>query len=154
MSIRRNQALGAQRPGAGKPAARLKPSSLLLGRSAECDVYLDHDTVSRRHARISATGDGRLRVEDLGSSNGTWRAHHGRWRAVRDESLAPETRIRFGEQEILLAQTLAAWSGLWLTQQPASIAPPPKGPVRLPPAEAGLDRPRRNPDTGDIEERD
>jgi len=45
-------------------------ASLTLGRGAEADVRIDHTSVSRRHA-ILHVGD-TIRVEDLGSSNGTW----------------------------------------------------------------------------------
>ena len=44
---------------------------LILGRGSRCDVVLDHDTVSRRHAMIARAGDG-WELSDLGSSNGTW----------------------------------------------------------------------------------
>ena len=44
--------------------------SLTVGRGAEADVRIDHTSVSRRHA-ILHIGE-TLRVEDLGSSNGTW----------------------------------------------------------------------------------
>ncbi|MCC6662233.1 MAG: sigma 54-interacting transcriptional regulator [Polyangiaceae bacterium] len=44
-------------------------SSLLVGRAHECDVRIDHKSVSRHHARIYV-GE-RVEVEDLGSSNGT-----------------------------------------------------------------------------------
>jgi two-component system response regulator AtoC len=44
--------------------------SLVIGRGAEADVRIDHTSVSRRHA-ILHLGEP-MRVEDLGSSNGTW----------------------------------------------------------------------------------
>ena len=44
---------------------------VLIGRGNECDVRLDAEAVSRRHARIYYTPEG-WRVEDLGSTNGTW----------------------------------------------------------------------------------
>ena len=44
--------------------------SLIVGRSPECDLVLESDRVSRRHARV-AFEDGRWRVEDLDSLNGT-----------------------------------------------------------------------------------
>src|SRR3954463_8897619 len=49
-------------------------ADLLIGRSApEEDGRLGDDPeISRRHARISRGPDGRLTVEDLGSSNGTF----------------------------------------------------------------------------------
>jgi adenylate cyclase len=44
---------------------------LVIGRDAgQCDLPLVHATVSRRHARLTFTGNG-LHVEDLGSTNGT-----------------------------------------------------------------------------------
>lgn len=46
-------------------------ASTLVGRSRACEVVSPDARVSRRHCRISRTGDG-WRVEDLGSSNGTF----------------------------------------------------------------------------------
>jgi len=43
----------------------------LIGRSPECDVFLDDVTVSRRHAQIARNGP-RFTIEDLGSLNGTF----------------------------------------------------------------------------------
>ncbi|MDR1768499.1 MAG: FHA domain-containing protein [Propionibacteriaceae bacterium] len=44
---------------------------LLIGRGAECQLVLDDDYVSTRHARIVAA-DGGYSVEDMGSTNGTF----------------------------------------------------------------------------------
>lgn len=43
--------------------------TVILGRSAECDIVVPQDSVSRRHARFSRTGDG-WKITDLGSKNG------------------------------------------------------------------------------------
>ncbi|MEM1354669.1 MAG: SpoIIE family protein phosphatase [Planctomycetota bacterium] len=43
---------------------------VLLGRSSVCDVQLDHEQVSRRHAEITGDDLGRLWLNDLGSRNG------------------------------------------------------------------------------------
>ena len=45
-------------------------SEILLGRDAHCDVPLQSDTVSVRHARMSYH-HGQWWLEDLGSTNGT-----------------------------------------------------------------------------------
>lgn len=45
-------------------------ASLLLGRAADCDLTLPHDSVSRHHARLTLRADGSAKVEDLGSKNG------------------------------------------------------------------------------------
>src|SRR5215218_667384 len=44
---------------------------MVIGRSADqCELVVAHATVSRRHARLSLSGEA-LQVEDLGSTNGT-----------------------------------------------------------------------------------
>jgi pSer/pThr/pTyr-binding forkhead associated (FHA) protein len=42
-----------------------------VGRSPDCDIFLDDVTVSRKHAVITEEG-GRYVIEDLGSLNGTF----------------------------------------------------------------------------------
>jgi transglutaminase-like putative cysteine protease len=48
-----------------------KPLILIVGRADDCDVVVDHPTVSGRHLRLSLDGD-RVLVEDLSSANGTF----------------------------------------------------------------------------------
>ncbi len=48
----------------------LEPRGVTLGRGSDCDVILDHENVSRHHARISQDPFGRWIVEDMGSRNG------------------------------------------------------------------------------------
>jgi len=50
----------------------LDPLGVTLGRGANCDVMLDHDSISRLHARISMDPFGRWIVEDLDSHNGVY----------------------------------------------------------------------------------
>ncbi len=57
----------------GKEAGRefvFEQSSVVIGRTSECDIVLYDPGVSRKHARIFAEGEGYF-VEDMGSSNGT-----------------------------------------------------------------------------------
>lgn len=44
---------------------------LVVGRSSELDMVLVEDMVSRRHAKITVTGD-QIFIQDLGSTNGTF----------------------------------------------------------------------------------
>jgi pSer/pThr/pTyr-binding forkhead associated (FHA) protein len=44
---------------------------MMIGRSPDCDVFLDDVTVSRRHAELLRDGD-RHTIRDLGSLNGTF----------------------------------------------------------------------------------
>jgi two-component system cell cycle response regulator len=49
----------------------LSRSEIVLGRGADCDIQVDRDSVSRRHARVFRNGDAWW-VEDLQSTNGSY----------------------------------------------------------------------------------
>ncbi len=49
----------------------LKPGEMVIGRSSQATLQIDHESVSRRHARIVLTDSGVL-LNDLGSTNGTY----------------------------------------------------------------------------------
>jgi len=53
-------------------SADVTTDPVLIGRSADCQIILDDDYVSTRHARVQRADDGGLYVEDLGSTNGTY----------------------------------------------------------------------------------
>ncbi len=57
----------------GKQAGLQLPleGGILIGRSSDCQLLLDDDYVSTRHARITLAAGG-YQVEDLGSTNGTF----------------------------------------------------------------------------------
>src|SRR5262245_23405799 len=44
--------------------------ALALGRSDDADIRIDHPSVSRRHALLVVSDV--VRINDLGSANGTW----------------------------------------------------------------------------------
>ena len=54
----------------GGPAIDLTKDLTLFGRDDDCDVQLDHKSVSKLHCVIVKT-DGVLLLRDLGSTNGT-----------------------------------------------------------------------------------
>lgn len=47
------------------------PGPVTLGRAPENDIVIDDATLSRHHLAFEPAGEGRWRVRDLGSSNGT-----------------------------------------------------------------------------------
>jgi len=65
---------------------------VVLGRDAGCDLVLDAEDVSRRHARVRTEGDGHV-LEDLGSTNGTF---VGEARTEREQPLQPGDHVRLG----------------------------------------------------------
>jgi len=52
-------------------SAELAGGVVLIGRSDDCQLILEDDYVSTRHARVVA-GESGLYIEDLGSTNGTY----------------------------------------------------------------------------------
>ena len=61
------------RSGGGRAGESFRPSGerTRIGRSPECEIFLDDVTVSRNHA-VLVENDGRFFVEDQGSLNGTF----------------------------------------------------------------------------------
>ncbi len=61
---------------------------LIIGRSPQCEVHIDQESISRNHCRIRFH-EGDFRVRDLESTNGTY---------VNDDLVADEGRLRHGDQ--------------------------------------------------------
>jgi hypothetical protein len=61
------------RSGGGRSGETFRPAGeqTVIGRSPDCDIFLDDVTVSRKHALLVQEGD-RFRIEDQGSLNGTF----------------------------------------------------------------------------------
>lgn len=52
-------------------SAALADGVIMIGRGADCQIILDDDYVSTRHARV-VSGENGVYVEDLGSTNGSY----------------------------------------------------------------------------------
>ncbi len=93
-----------------KASVDLHPQKpIIIGRSDQCDVVLPHPHVSSRHAKLTLLENGRLRVEDLGSLNGTY--VNGR-RIIREEtSLDSQIAVGFIVLDINSRNKLAAKVG-------------------------------------------
>jgi FHA domain-containing protein/zinc ribbon protein len=61
------------RSGGGRAGEHFTPTGerTSIGRSPDCDIFLDDVTVSRKHALLLAA-DGHFTIEDQGSLNGTY----------------------------------------------------------------------------------
>ena len=71
--------------------------SFSLGRAPDCDLVLDEDTVSSRHARIDWREE-YAQLEDLGSSNGTF--VNGK-KLTKPLRLADNDAVDFGGVQVL-----------------------------------------------------
>lgn len=129
-----------------------------IGREATCDLVLEHATVSRTHARLELAGDDIVWVEDAGSRNGTFLQRNDGWIRVRKVTLCAGDRIRFGDCEVPLQKLTAVFgphANVRLGEKHFSLRHGKKG-TKLTSEwdEPGpsLQKPRRNPLTGKIEE--
>ena len=71
----------------------------LIGRSPECDVFLDDVTVSRRHAELLQESD-RFTIRDLGSLNGTFVNR----RRVEAAELHDDDEVQIGKYRLTFLQ--------------------------------------------------
>ena len=87
------------RSGGGRTGEHFTPAGeqTTIGRSPECDIFLDDVTVSRRHAVLAERDDG-FTVEDLGSLNGTFL---NRRRIEAAEPLEDGDEIQVGKYRLI-----------------------------------------------------
>lgn len=124
------------------------------GRDANCDLVLEHPTVSRVHATIELAGDGRVWVVDKGSRNGTFLQRNGAWIRVARVSLCVGDSIRMGDCEVTLSRLTGVFgkhAGARLGEKRFLLRHGAAGADFDDPGFA-LSKPRRNPVTGKIEE--
>lgn len=74
----------------------LRGDRTTVGRSPDCDIFLDDVTVSRRHAVISDQG-GRFVIEDLGSLNGTFLNRH----RIEQAPLTDDDEVQIGKYRLV-----------------------------------------------------
>jgi len=91
-------------PGTSLRVALPLLGEIVFGRASTCDVTIDDSSISRSHARVSASGDG-VFVEDLGSHNGT---HLNGERITGRRRLSPGDLVEIGTTSFLLVEARRA----------------------------------------------
>jgi pSer/pThr/pTyr-binding forkhead associated (FHA) protein len=136
----------------------MKTNGKTIGRASECNLVVDHESVSRIHANIEVTGEGYLAVQDARSSNGTFLHRNGRWIRTRKVILGSQDRIRFGDHEVPLDRLIELFGNQSRVRLREGYSVRGKPLLfddmlaELPKPKIVLENPRRNPITGDIEE--
>jgi FHA domain/zinc-ribbon domain len=77
----------------------LERTQTTIGRTPDCDIFLDDVTVSRRHA-IVAKGAGTFTLEDLGSLNGTFLNRH----RIEQADLENGDEVQIGKYRLIFLE--------------------------------------------------
>jgi hypothetical protein len=72
-------------------------SVLVVGRAATSDVWIDDQSVSKLHARITLEDEGAYVISDARSTNGTW-VNDVQLDEREERLLVDGTRLRFGDR--------------------------------------------------------
>ena len=89
------------RTGGGMAGQSYQPDEgrTLIGRSPECDIFLDDVTVSRRHAELLREGE-IFTIRDLGSLNGTYVNR----RRIETAVLEDDDEVQIGKYRLTFLQ--------------------------------------------------
>lgn len=127
-------------------------SEYRIGRQ-DAEIKIDDPGVSKQHAELVATTDGRFYLTDCGSTSGTHVHRDGDWCRIQQDFVRPEEKILLGRRTFTPPQLLA------LIQSPAGAAKPGKaspgqgrGPTksRDPKDDLPAGRVKRDPVSGEI----
>ena len=110
-----------------------------VGRDPECELCIDHPTISSLHCELALTNDG-VYLRDCNSTNGTF----VNGEPVMEAWLDPGQKLRLGDVELLVESTDANMA-IPEFIRPRQIAPPP---VVL--ADGALSCPRHADDARDL----
>lgn len=125
-----------------------------LGSWKQCDLVVDGEKVAHIHAQLQLTSDGYLTLLDAGSEHGTFLQRNEQWIRVMKVELGSRDGIRLGDTEVALTRLLELFGDNVRLRDHQALRMPAHLAERL--AAAGtrvlLERPKRNPETGNIEE--
>lgn len=95
----------------GTTTKKIEGDTLSVGRASDCNLAIQHETLSRRHCTVSLKG-GQCWVEDHGSSNGTY-VNGKRLKAHAQTRVLPEDFVQLGQSGVRLSASAEPqmWKG-------------------------------------------
>jgi hypothetical protein len=106
--------------GFGERALVLRLGVNHVGRDEDCEICIEHPTISSLHCELALTADG-VYVRDCNSTNGTFVNNV----PVLEAWLDSGQKLRFGDVELLVESTEASVA-IPQFERPSQVAPPPK----------------------------
>jgi len=126
--------------------------TLTLGRGHQADIKLEDDSVSRVHAEITRTDQGRYYLIDRNSTRGTYVRQNNAWQQHTQGYVSQQDVLKMGDMEVAMAQVAGHFESYFMSQSEQIKREQPPGHVvghvDLEPLSI---RPRRNQSTGQIE---
>ncbi len=120
------------------------PAVFQLGRNPECDIEIRDETVSRLHAEVVLSANGRIFLTDRDSTYGTWIDDGTGWRKIQQHEPKEGENLRFGDFEVAVVALSRIATSLTKDEEMAVTVPSEGHPKKR-------RRPRRNPVTGRVE---
>ncbi len=82
-----------------------KLHTITFGTDSDCDIIVSDEYVSNKHCQAIVYDNGRVTIEDLGSTNGTWIREVGSSvpygaRVLTETQIGPGIIIRIGKTDI------------------------------------------------------
>ena len=79
----------------------------IVGRSTHSDIRLDDQSISRSHAEITISKDGRYYLTDCQSSQGTFIVRSGEWSRITQSFVAADEPLLLGRYQCTVSALLA-----------------------------------------------
>ena len=118
-----------------------------IGRGQKADIVVGDASVSRVHAELVSTDDGRYYLTDCGSKFGTFVQRDDGWKRIRQVYVRPRDPLKLGDYETTAAQLVAMLPEdkrqPRVTIVEGEVRPSPKSDLPSGPVE-------RDPETGEI----
>ena len=108
----------------------LPKGEFIIGRSPQCDLFIDDTLISRRHCRLRVDEEG-VEIEDLGSRNGVF---------VNGKRVSAKQRLKHGDVMLLGLQEV-------LVVADAAAPPIDRSPIRTEPPTKPVPKSMRNKPT-------
>jgi hypothetical protein len=100
-----------------------------IGRGRECDLVIADDSVSRLHAKITFTADGKIFLVDCHSTHGTVIRSGSHRIPVHQEFVSPTDSLEFGEVTWTVKELVDALRLKFPAMGPVALAEPGKAPT-------------------------